>query len=393
MNTYTYDKLHRLTEVVQTGQSGANWIKPKRVTQTFNALGQRTGIARFESTGTSNPVATTAFTYDTANRLNGIEHKQGTTNLNTYAYTYDPLSRLAKVDSTAEGLTSYSYDKWSQLLGATNTGVANESYDYDDNGNRDTGHTVTTDNRTTESPGVTYEYDDEGNMTLATDGQTFWWRYKWDHRNRLIEAKEGYSRTIRYEYDAFNRLYSRKVNFVEPGHSITGHSTYWVYDEGINPIIEFNNDGTPRQLYLWSDAVDDLLAAEEIPSNPSAGNILWPLADHLGTIRDIADRNDSTGVTNVSNHRRYDAFGNRLSETNSAVDLIFGFTGKLFDETVGLQNNLNRWYDPNIGKWISQDPIGFNAGDANLYRYVGNAPTHYVDPLGLADWITEFFRG
>lgn len=58
-------------------------------------LNQRTQIARYQSTGTTNAVATTDFTYDSANRLSGIAHKQGSTNLNTYAYTYDPLSRIA----------------------------------------------------------------------------------------------------------------------------------------------------------------------------------------------------------------------------------------------------------------------------------------------------------
>lgn len=47
------------------------------------------------------------------------------------------------------------------------------------------------------------------------------------------------------------------------------------------------------------------------------------------------------------------------------------------------RNKIHRWYDPKIGRWISQDPIGFAAGDANLYRYVGNEATMYVDPDGL----------
>ena len=55
----------------------------------------------------------------------------------------------------------------------------------------------------------------------------------------------------------------------------------------------------------------------------------------------------------------------------------------MFDPASGLQNNLNRWYDPEVGRWISEDPIGFAAGDANLYRYVGNSPTNYTDPDGL----------
>ena len=113
----------------------------------YNALSQRTQIARYQSTGTTNAVATTNFTYDYANRLDGIAHKQGTTNLNTYAYTYVPLSRLKTVNSTAGGLTSYSCNVTSLLTGATNTGTAHETYGYDANGNRNTtGYTVTPDN-------------------------------------------------------------------------------------------------------------------------------------------------------------------------------------------------------------------------------------------------------
>ena len=55
---------------------------------------------------------------------------------------------------------------------------------------------------------------------------------------------------------------------------------------------------------------------------------------------------------------------------------IIGYTGRPLDLVTGLQNNLNRWYDARTGRWISEDPIGFAAGDANLYRYVGNGPTN-----------------
>jgi len=65
--------------------------------------------------------------------------------------------------------------------------------------------------------------------------------------------------------------------------------------------------------------------------------------------------------------------------------LIFGYTGKMLDEATGLQNNLNRWYDSQTGRWVSQDPIGFGGGDANLYRYVGNHPSQSTDPSGLVD--------
>lgn len=66
------------------------------------------------------------------------------------------------------------------------------------------------------------------------------------------------------------------------------------------------------------------------------------------------------------NHIACDAFGNVASETNASVDHLFGYTGRAFDESTGLQNNLNRWYDATTGLWMSEDPIGFSAGDPNF---------------------------
>jgi len=84
--------------------------------------------------------------------------------------------------------------------------------------------------------------------------------------------------------------------------------------------------------------------------------------------------------------------------TNPAIDSVFLFTVwpfhvhtkvqnhytvRPFDEDTQLQNNLNRWYDARVGRWLSEDPIGFTAGDGNLYRYVGNRPTGLRDADGL----------
>ena len=367
---------------MQATNGTGNQVLPKRVTMAYNALDQRTQIARFQSTGTANPVATTDFTYDTANRLSGIAHKQGATNLNTYAYTYDPLSRLATVESTLDGLTSYNYNQNDELQGASNTGAANESYGYDANGNRNTnGFTTASDNRMTASRGFTYLYDNEGNLTRRTNTISgAYTTYTWDHRNRLTKVTENARESeINYEYDAFNRLVRRHDAVVLSYTPVT----YWVYDEGTNPLLEyFGGNPLIQHRYVWSDKVDELLADEQNPGS-SSRNTLWALSDHLGSIRDIADTSESTGTTSIANHRRYDSFGRRVWETNHAVDLVFGYTGKLFDETTRLQNNLNRWYDSSTGRWISQDPIGFAGGDANLYRYVGNSPTNYTDPSGL----------
>ena len=83
------------------------------------------------------------------------------------------------------------------------------------------------------------------------------------------------------------------------------------------------------------------------------------------------------------NHRVFDAYGQMTSQTNAAVDFLFGFTGRPFDEATGLQNNWNRWHEPAVGRWLSQDPLGLRAGDTNENRYVGNGTTKLTDPSGL----------
>jgi len=122
-----------------------------------------------------------------------------------------------------------------------------------------------------------------------------------------------------------------------------------------------------------------------------ADEVLWPLADHLGSIRNVAVLDDH-GTPETSDdrteiptgcHFRYDAFGRALGDdTPAAVDFLFAFTGRPFDSDTGLQWNLHRWYDPQTGRWLSEDPLGFAAGDENLYRYVGNQVTIGTDPLG-----------
>ncbi len=191
---------------------------------------------------------------------------------------------------------------------------------------------------------------------------------------------------VNYEYDPFNRLVRREYDSDGAG-SGAATNQYWIYDEGINAILQFDGSAASNlsHRYLWSNQVDELLADEQVTSLSTAGNTLWGLGDHLGTLRDIADFNESTSVTSVTNHRTYNAFGKLTAETNSAVDMLFGFTGKQLDEATELQHNLNRWYDSSIGQWLSEDPIGFEAGDENVRRYVANKATKAIDSTGLVE--------
>ena len=136
---------------------------------------------------------------------------------------------------------------------------------------------------------------------------------------------------------------------------------------------------TRRQRYLWGAAVDQILAEKEVDIG-TADLVAWTLTDHLNTVRDIVKYDPQTGTTTVVNDLVYDAFGRVTSESNPAVDSLFLFTARPFDTDTGLQNNLHRWYDPRVGRWLSEDPI---KADVNFYRYVGNNPTRCIDPSGL----------
>ena len=99
-----------------------------------------------------------------------------------------------------------------------------------------------------------------------------------------------------------------------------------------------------------------------------ATNDQFTLCDHLGSVRDIVNADGK-----VTGHREYNAFG-KVTRATGKFDCIFGYTGKMLDTAVGLQWNINRWYDAEVGRWISEDTKGFKGKDANLTRYVfGNS--------------------
>ena len=122
--------------------------------------------------------------------------------------------------------------------------------------------------------------------------------------------------------------------------------------------------------------VDQLLFQEQVSSTSSPGTLYTAITDHLQSVREAVN----TSGTSVG-HVNYDSFGRRVSVTGTVP--AFGYTGKLFDGSTGLQYNWHRWYDSSIGKWMSEDPIGFDGETDNLREYVGNSPTNRSDPSGL----------
>ena len=239
--------------------------------------------------------------------------------------------------------------------------------------------------------------------------------YEWDHRNRLVRIVERTSASgsitqeIEYIYDAFDQRVGKRLD--DDGNGTWDRDEVFVWTEGQTHLrlTDSDGEGTTETFhvasrYLYGDIVDHLLADEQFTDGAGpaadattastiAGETLWALVDHLGSVRDLVANG---GV--IREHVVYDSFGNRLVEQDydssgntissshaDAVDSLFGYTGRDWDAEAGLQCNRARWYDPATGRWLSQDPIGFEAGDANLYRYVGNQPTTLTDPSGLEE--------
>jgi RHS repeat-associated protein len=206
------------------------------------------------------------------------------------------------------------------------------------------------------------------------------------------------AKVVDYKYDYNNRWIYKNLDLDGTGGAGANYQTAFVYD-GNQIAMQFDRANSEyiqatdlSHRYLYGSAVDQILADEQLyPLLPGEGqgegyrldepgNVLWTLGDHLNTVRDLAVY--TSGQTTVATHRVFDAFGKETYST-AGPDSIIGFTGKPFDHDTNLQNNINRWYEAGTGKWLSTDPIGFDGGDGNLYRYVGNGPVNAVDATGL----------
>jgi RHS repeat-associated protein len=231
--------------------------------------------------------------------------------------------------------------------------------------------------------GYTYTYDNEGNRLKRTKtGEVT--DYTWDYRNRLtkVETKSGTTvvKSASYIYDVFDRRIGRSM-YPDGLPTIPPVAERrFVYDRD-HILLSFDNNNNLTHRFLYGPVLDMVLADD------SNGNILWTLADNLGTVRDLVN---SSGV--VQNHRKYDSFGNITSQSNAGITTRFSYTGREFDADTGLYFYRSRYYDPLVGRFISEDPISFIAGDTNLYRYVGNSSTNATDPFGLeGDTVVDVF--
>ena len=142
--------------------------------------------------------------------------------------------------------------------------------------------------------------------------------------------------------------------------------------------IAVKHDGADVMLNRVSDGgtvkyTNGLGIDEKLSLRVNGGSPLYFVADHLGSTRALTDASG-----NVVERTDYDSFG------NGAGSLLtrYGYTGRELDADTGLMYYRARWYDPQAGRFLSEDPIGF-AGGVNWYAYVENNPLSYTDPDGL----------
>jgi RHS repeat-associated protein len=211
-----------------------------------------------------------------------------------------------------------------------------------------------------------YTYDSNGNMLTKTSG-TNTTTYAWDFENRLTSVTlPNNGGAVSFRYDPFGR----RIQKTWPNATNTSATTMnYIYD-GSKMTAELSASGAVVASYAQGPGIDDPLAMRR------GGNVVYYQADALGSITSLTSSSGATVATYV-----YDSFGNTTA--TEGIYNPFRYTGREQDQRTGIYYYRARYYDPNIGRFISEDPSGFRGG-INRYAYVRNGPLNFTDPFGLA---------
>jgi RHS repeat-associated protein len=313
------------------------------------------------------------------------------------AYGYDDVLNVETITETRNGsLVSpsfgFEYDAVYRLTEATHppnvdlpTTPSPDSFEYDTAGNRDddpesaTPWAYDANNRLIEGPDVdVYCYDADGNLTgtradpyTCTSGTNVR-AFTWDAQSRLTSFSEG-STSASYLYDPFGRRIKKTVG---------GTATLYLWD-GDQLLAEYDTSGNRTVRYAYAGGFAPMQFARV---NGSSEDVYDVHSDHLDTPRMLTD---NAGVP--SWRASYQAFGKAylssdpdgsIVTTTPPIAFNLRFPGQYYDAESGLHYNRFRHYSPDVGRYVSADPIG-QIGGVNLYRYGLGNPLSFIDPLGL----------
>ncbi|MBB5324544.1 RHS repeat-associated protein [Anoxybacillus tepidamans] len=274
---------------------------------------------------------------------------------------------------TNNGTITYQYDALNQLTKETLADGTTITYEYDAVGNRtkkivNNGTTTTTTytydaaDQLTAVNGQAYTYDANGNLT-NNGNKTF----VYDDDNRLIEVKNVSGTTIAsFTYDQLGRRISKTTS---------------------NGTIYYHYDGDSNQVLYETDANNNIVAeytwdAYDHPITMTKGGVTYYY--HVNGHGDVTALTDASG--NVVAEYQYDAWGNILSKTGAMASANpYRYAGYYYDEETGLYYLMARYYDANIGRFITRDTFhGFedDPQSLNQYAYGKNNPVTYIDPSG-----------
>ncbi|WP_196140218.1 RHS repeat-associated core domain-containing protein [Aliikangiella sp. G2MR2-5] len=284
---------------------------------------------------------TREFGYDQFGNLNKIIDGQV-----QIRYAYDLLSRLNKVEQIHNGevhLEEFYFDPAGNLLGEKQSNQARQAAG----------------NRLKMQGDRKFFYDKRGNLILEKRGKEGKLEtcYQYNLQNQLVKL-EKQGQVTEYNYDSLGR---RREKIDE-----LGTTTYlWSGDQMVQE--EHNNI---QKTYVFEP--ESFKPAAMVQHD----KLYHYHLDHLGTPQELSDEQG-----NIVWKARYKTYGNVAYKEVEDVENNLRFQGQYFDEESGLHYNRHRYYNPNVGQFITQDPIGL-LGGINNYQYAPN-PTGWVDPFGL----------
>lgn len=324
--------------------------------------------------------------YATDGRLTGTTYSSAAVDLALgIEYSHDSLNRIStRTAMTGETRWTYGYDALGQLSQyltsqlQTSTWcdpsvetcerfwevVAIAGYTYDAARNRtDSGATLRANsNRYATFNGYTMEYDAEGNITRKYRAG-FDQRLTWNSLGRLTSVSTN-GNTVTYGYAPSGRRVRRTEG---------GASSWFFYDDD-DLILEVDNQGNPVRAYTHLPGVDQPLSLRTTSGGTTT--------THYYTLETPGH---VTGVLTTSGgiaaQYRYAPFGEIESQSGTFVQPL-RYMARELDSSTGLYYVRNRWYDPSLARFVSEDPVGLAAG-INTYVYAGNDPINGRDPSGL----------
>jgi len=293
--------------------------------------------------------------------------------------SYGAMDNIKKRETALEKkpfTTEYGYNGLLQLI--SEKGETDYNYSHDSIGNRlkknDSLYKVNDLNELTEAKGYSYTYHPNGNLaTKVVDGNTC--TYQSNALNQIVSIQDGQT-TINYTYDLTGKRFSKRLVSKLKKRI---QRFFYVDDTEIGCLDE---KGKIVELKIPSNPNNPESAAIAIEIDKE---IYIPLYDLQGNVACLLDHHRRRMVESY----RYSAYGEEdilddrgRAISDSCVGNPWRFKGKRIDKEVGLIYFGYRYYDPEIGRWISPDPMGTIAG-LNMYAFVRNNPIKYVDYFGF----------